>query len=77
MGPKRYDEKFESAFAGGMADQGVGDNGLIPDDGLVEFAARFAGLVMGRAKYRGIPGERAGKLAADICRPLYEMRVTA
>jgi hypothetical protein len=68
---RTYEQKFENAFAGGMAEDGI------KDEELIAFAGQIAGLVMPRAKFRGIPGERAGKLAADICRPLFHMRVTA
>lgn len=69
---KTYEEKFESAFAGALAET-VGE----PSDDFLAFAGRVAGLIQGRSKHRGIPGERAGKLAADICRPLYKMRIPA
>jgi hypothetical protein len=69
---KPYEEKFQNAFAAGMAAHGI------EAEELIEFAGRIAGTIMGSAKFRGIPGERAGKLAADICKPLFEMmRVTA
>ncbi len=68
---RTYEEKFENAFASGMAEQGVEDTDLIA------FAGKLAGIILPRAKFRGIPGERAGKLAADICKPLRQMRETA
>jgi hypothetical protein len=69
---KPYEEKFQNAFAGGMAEQGI------EAEELIEFAGMIAGPFMERGKYRGIPAEKVGKLAADICRPLFEMtRATA
>jgi hypothetical protein len=68
---RTYEQKFENAFGGGMAEDGI------EDQELIAFAGQIAGIVMPRAKFRGIPGEKAGKLAADICRPLFDMRVTA
>jgi hypothetical protein len=69
---KTYEEKFENAFAAGMAAH------EIESEEMIEFAGRIAGPMIYWSKHRGIPAERAGKLAADICRPLFKMmRVTA
>jgi hypothetical protein len=72
MARKSYEEKFERAFAAGMAEN------AIERVELIEFGGQIAGIFMARAQFRGIPAERAGKLAADLCQPLFEMtRVTA
>jgi hypothetical protein len=72
MPRKTYEEKFERAFAAGMAANDV------ERVELIEFGGQIAGLFMARAQFRGIPAERAGKCAADLCQPLFEMtRATA
>jgi hypothetical protein len=72
MPRKTYEEKFERAFAVGMAENAV------ERVELIEFGGQIAGLFMARAQFRGIPAERAGKFAADLCKPLFEMtRATA
>jgi hypothetical protein len=69
---KPYDEKFQNAFAGGMAENSI------ESEEMIEFAGMIAAPFIEASKARGIPAERAGKLAADIARSLFELtRATA